>query len=94
MTGDTMSGNRVEKLESRVEELEASVSGLTEELMQTKARLAEIEDDSTDEYIEAGVGSVTDGGSSETGGTSEEANPTEHETQDTEPPEADDIIVA
>ena len=40
-----MSGNRVERLESRVEELEASVSGLTDELMQTKSRLADLEDE-------------------------------------------------
>ena len=106
LSPDTMSGNRVEKLESRVEELEASVSGLTEELMQTKAQLADLEAETEAEggYIEAGVGSVTQGksesgsngsaGSNGSSETSEEANPTEHETEDTEPPEADDIIVA
>jgi TolA-binding protein len=87
-----MSGNRVEKLESRVEELEASVSGLTDELMQTKSRLADLEDESTGEYIEAGVGSVTENGGSSS--KSEEANPTENDSESTESPEADDIIVA
>ena len=93
-----MAGNRVEKLESRVNELEASVSGLTEELMQTKSRLRDLEEESSDEYIEAGVGST---GSSElatsTGSPSsaEGDKPTEHEeSDDAKPPEADDIIVA
>ncbi|HET7325282.1 MAG TPA: bZIP transcription factor [Halococcus sp.] len=85
-----MSGNRVEKLESRVEELEASVSGLTEELMQTKARLAELEDESKSEYIEAGVGSVSE--KDESG--NEGDNPSETDSESTEPPESDDIIVA
>ena len=86
-----MSGNRVEKLESRVEELEASVSGLTEELMQTKARLADLEDESTGEYIEAGVGSVSEKRNSS---GNEGDNPTERDSQNTKSPEEDDIIVA
>jgi phage shock protein A len=85
-----MSGNRVEQLESRVEELEASVNGLTEELMETKARIAELEDESTDEYIEAGVGSVSEKGES----ANEGDNSTDGEPEDTETPETDDIIVA
>jgi predicted RNase H-like nuclease (RuvC/YqgF family) len=84
-----MGSNRVEKLESQVEELEATVNGLTEELMETKARLNELEDESTDEYIEAGVGSVPENDSGV-----EEDKSTEHESEDTESPEADDIIVA
>lgn len=86
-----MSGNRVERLESRVTELEASVSGLTEELMQTKSRLADLEDESTGEYIEAGVGSVSEERNSS---TNERDTPTEHDSEDREPPEADEIIVA
>jgi len=39
-----MCGNRVEELESRVKELEASVEGLTDELVECKVRLREIED--------------------------------------------------
>jgi len=38
-----MCGNRVEKLESRVKELEASVEGLTDELVECKVRLRELE---------------------------------------------------
>jgi len=39
------SGNRVEELESRVKELEASVNGLTDELLECKERLEVLEDE-------------------------------------------------
>lgn len=87
-----MSGNRVEQLESRVEELEATISGLTDELMETKSRLAELEDESTGEYIEAGIDSVADGDFEPT--ENEDTNPVEGDSTDTESPETDDIIVA
>ena len=38
-----MCGNRVEELEARVNELEASVEGLTDELVECKVRLRELE---------------------------------------------------
>ncbi|PSP69906.1 hypothetical protein BRC79_03310 [Halobacteriales archaeon QH_8_67_27] len=38
-----MCGNRVEELESRVKELEASVEGLTDELVECKVRIRELE---------------------------------------------------
>ena len=38
-----MCGNRVEELEARVKELEASVEGLTDELVECKVRLRELE---------------------------------------------------
>ena len=38
-----MCGNRVDELESRVQELEASVEGLTDELVECKVRLRELE---------------------------------------------------
>lgn len=38
-----MCPNRVEELESRVQELEASVEGLTDELVECKVRLRELE---------------------------------------------------
>jgi uncharacterized coiled-coil protein SlyX len=61
-----MCGNRVEELESRVKELEASVEGLTDELVECKVRLRELEDAvdeelgfvpevSTDESAEGGI---------------------------------------
>jgi len=39
-----MCGNRVEELESQVKELEASVKGLTDELVECKVRLRELEE--------------------------------------------------
>ncbi|MFB6201677.1 MAG: bZIP transcription factor [Halorhabdus sp.] len=38
-----MSGNRVEELESQVKDLEATVEGLTDELVECKVRLRELE---------------------------------------------------
>lgn len=38
-----MSGNRVEELEAKVRKLEATVEGLTDELVETKERLGAIE---------------------------------------------------
>lgn len=40
-----MAGNRVEELETKVRELQATVSGLTDELVETKERLRLIEDE-------------------------------------------------
>jgi uncharacterized coiled-coil protein SlyX len=40
-----MSGNRVEELEAKVRELEATIDGLTDELVETKERLGAIEDE-------------------------------------------------
>jgi len=45
-----MCGNRVDELESRVQELEASVEGLTDELVECKVRLRELED-AVDEHL-------------------------------------------
>lgn len=39
------SGNRVEELETRVKQLEASVTGLTDELLECKERLRTLEDE-------------------------------------------------
>jgi uncharacterized coiled-coil protein SlyX len=39
-----MSGNRVEDLEAKVRELEATINGLTDELVETKERLEAIEE--------------------------------------------------
>ena len=40
-----MSGNRVDELEAKVRELEATIEGLTDELVETKERLGSIEDE-------------------------------------------------
>ena len=51
-----MCGNRVEELESRVQELEASVEGLTDELVECKVRIRELEN-AVDEDLGFGVSS-------------------------------------
>ena len=40
-----MSGNRVEELEAKVRKLEATIEGLTDELVETKERLGAIEEE-------------------------------------------------
>jgi hypothetical protein len=42
--GNLLMSNRVEELESKVAELQAAVNGLTEELVETKERLRQLED--------------------------------------------------
>ena len=42
--------NRVEELESKVAELQAAVNGLTEELVETKERLRQLEDGAETDY--------------------------------------------
>jgi hypothetical protein len=53
--------NRVEELESKVSELQAAVNGLTEELVETRARLQTLEEtvgtDEVNEAVAAGTGS-------------------------------------
>ena len=92
-----MSGNRVEELETRVNELEATVDGLTEELVETRDRLRGLEADESDEYIEAGVGTTSEAETDSPEGSAVEAavegdKHTEDEKESTT--EADDIIVA
>ena len=52
-----MTGNRVEELEQQVNELRATVSGLTDELVETKERLREIE-----EHAGPGLDDMMNGG--------------------------------
>ncbi len=71
--------NRVEDLESRVEELEATVRGLTEELVEANGRIRELEDgDETAAVEPREIGVETD--------RSEEDEPTDDA--------ASDIIIA
>ena len=92
-----MSGNRVEELETRVNELEATVNGLTEELVETRDRLRGLEAGGSEEYIEAGVGTTPEAETDSPEGSAVEAavegdKHTEDERESTT--EADDIIVA
>jgi TolA-binding protein len=55
-------GNRVEELETQVSELQAAVDGLTEELVETRARLETLEERvGVDELESAGARSVAAG---------------------------------
>ncbi|MXR51455.1 bZIP transcription factor [Halovenus sp. WSH3] len=60
-----MCPNRVEELESRVQELEASVEGLTDELVECKVRIRELEN-AVDEDIGFGSEDAESGDDIET----------------------------
>jgi uncharacterized coiled-coil protein SlyX len=89
-----MCPNRVEELEARVKELEASVEGLTDELVECKVRLRELED-----AVDADMGFSTDrpDARSESPDDAEQADSTKTEAPE-ETDEAEDsdaeIIVA
>ncbi len=99
-----MCGNRVEELEARVKELEASIEGLTDELVECKVRLREMEG-AVDEDLGFESGDAGDGGDpSEDDGTTDivDAGPEEaegskpagtQEGDDTEESDADDDII-
>lgn len=95
-----MCGNRVEELESRVQELEASVDGLTDELIECKVRMRELEDaaDVDLEYPGRATEESTPAEASEPGGEPEDgAEATKPEAPDEEDNTEDagsDIIVA
>ena len=88
-----MCGNRVEELESRVKELQASVEGLTDELVECKVRLREMED-----AIDEDLGFVPGTSADETADVETEADagtetadqPTAAEATKSEGPETED----
>ena len=87
-----MSGNRVEELEETVTELQATVAGLTDELVETKERLHVLEDHIGPELDEMLTGSAdsTDGDTSE----SVDAQTKPAESNNEETADGDEIIVA
>ena len=87
-----MSGNRVEELEETVTELQATVAGLTDELVETKERLHVLEDHIGPELDEMLTGSAdsTDGDTSE----SVDAQTKPAESNNEETADSDEIIVA
>jgi hypothetical protein len=88
-----MCGNRVEELESRVKELEASVEGLTDELVECKVRLRELEN-AVDADIGFGV-SAPDSSSETAAADSTKSDPAEPaNTTEESDSEAGEIIVA
>ena len=97
-----MAGNRVDELEAKVRELEATIDGLTDELVETKERLQALESDADESY------DVLDGGSDPTAeepeaeppaddgeASADDVNPEEADGEDNAGSESgDDIIVA
>ena len=95
-----MAGNRVDELEAKVQELEATVDGLTDELMETKERLQALEDGADGSYdiLETGsTGGATADAEAEAdaagGADADDVNPDEAEEEDNSG-SGDDIIVA
>jgi hypothetical protein len=96
-----MSGNRVEELEAKVRELEATIEGLTDELVETKERLGAIEDETgvqPDVLEGRGTGFERQ---NETGSSADAETTTDGETEGesesddtTDSESGDDIIVA
>jgi len=76
-----MGGNRVEELESNVRELEATVDGLTDELLECKERLEALEEevDPDMDIIEGGIATSS----------SEPSVPPADEAAGAEPPGSD-----
>jgi outer membrane murein-binding lipoprotein Lpp len=101
------SGNRVEELESRVRELEATISGLTDELVETRERLHALEEEVDPEMdiiegkptrsatqVDGGTEDPTDG-SEDPEAAAEEAKAEGDEAEDdADSGSGDDIIVA
>ncbi|WP_135830055.1 DUF7518 family protein [Halorussus halobius] len=86
---------RIEELESEVERLEATVQGLTEELVEVHDRLETLEDGETPEATETGRGSAE--GSRVREEESDEAKGDEADNEDETGGDSDvgdDIIVA
>lgn len=95
-----MSRNRVEDLESRVSELEATVRGLTEELVEANERLRVLEAHADVDAVDAAVtgGPETDGGDDDRDRSATEVNSHKSDERlskdETPESESDDIIVA
>jgi uncharacterized coiled-coil protein SlyX len=100
-----MTGNRVEELESRVAELQATVDGLTEELVETKERLRQLEADEEPARVSRTSDANTEVVRTEQGEPAEPAEKSESEAEtdtteaaedaeDEAESESSDIIVA
>lgn len=96
-----MAGNRVEELEAKVRELEATVAGLTDELVETKERLHVLEDEADVEpdIIEGRVTrrdaqDETTSGADEEEASAEDVTTDEADGEDNADSAGDDIIVA
>jgi uncharacterized coiled-coil protein SlyX len=89
------SGNRVEELESRVKQLEASVTGLTDELVECKERLEALEDEVDPEMdIIEGQPTRTDAEEGEATDVTDRSKPDEEKEEESADSDTDEIIVA
>ena len=95
-----MAGNRVDELEAKVQELEATVDGLTDELIETRERLQALEDDADGscDILETGstgeaTGDDADAAEAADAADVDDVNPDEAEEKDNSG-SGDDIIVA
>jgi uncharacterized coiled-coil protein SlyX len=92
--------NRVEELESKVKELQAAVNGLTEELVETKERVRQLEDEvevdvapRRSRQVDADAAEVAD--AADGADEAEDANTDEAKEDDNEEQSGEsDIIVA
>ncbi|MFC5970688.1 bZIP transcription factor [Halomarina salina] len=87
------SGNRVEELESRVKQLEASVTGLTDELVECKERLRALEDE-VDPEMDIIEGQTTRDGSETATDVTDTSNSAEENQEESTDSDTDEIIVA
>ncbi len=87
------SGNRVEELEARVNQLEASVTGLTDELVECKERLRALED-AVDPDVDDIIEGQTTRPKSDDGGESEASKSSEENDEESTDSGGDEIIVA
>jgi len=92
-----MCGNRVEELEEQVNQLQATVDGLTDELVECKVRIRELENavdaDMGFSPASSEVGSETEPPSAEEPNT-EDTDPTDEHDEDLETEGDSDIIIA
>jgi chromosome segregation ATPase len=91
-----MCGNRVEELEEQVNQLQATVDGLTDELVECKVRIRELENAVDDDNGFSPDNPESEHEVEDTGPTpAEEANTEEPEPSDEEQAESEsDIIIA
>lgn len=83
--------NRVEELEAKVAELQAAVNGLTEELVESKERLRELEDAQDVEPQAAGKRSRSEGTEADAAAEDESSESESHHSEILEPTPGTDV---
>mgnify|MGYP002339271857 CR=1 FL=1 len=90
-----MCGNRVEELEEQVNQLQATVDGLTDELVECKVRIRELENavDKDKGFSPPAAEAEADATSAEESNT-EDTDPTDEHSEEPETDGDSDIIIA